>query len=137
MTSELFELFNSVRIEVNNNDHLQHLGRFCNTELLLQSGEQSVQIAIEHGGIVNLFDGPLNMRAWQFALRAQPQTWNEFWKPIPAVGYNDIFALSRHGYLTIEGDVGHLLGNLRYLKDVLATPRQILAGLNTDPGAAA
>ena len=126
MDSELFELFQTVRKQLNTDDHLKHLGRFCSTELLLQSGEQSVHLRVEHGLLAKVVQGPLRMRAWQFALRAQPQSWNEFWQPVPAVGFNDIFAMSRHGRLAIEGDMGPLLGHLRYFKEMLALPRQIL-----------
>ena len=126
MANELFKLFEDVRAQVNANAHLMHLGRFCNTELLIQSGEQSVYVLIEHGHLVKVLQGPLLMRAWKFALRAQPQTWNEFWQPIPAVGFNDIFAMSRHGRLVIDGDIGPLLGHLRYIKEVVAMPRKIL-----------
>ena len=124
--SELFKLFDKVREEVNARAHLLHLGRFCSTELLIQSGEQSVYLLIERGLILKVLQGPLLMRAWKFALRAQAQTWNEFWQPVPAVGFNDIFAMSRHGRLVIDGDIGPLLGHLRYIKEVVAMPRAIL-----------
>ena len=135
MTSDLFELFNTVREKVNANDHLRHVGRYCNTELLLRSGEQSVHLVIERGHIVEVVQGPLRMRAWQFAFRAQPRTWNEFWKTLPAVGFNDIFAMSRHGHLSIDGDIGPLLAHLRYIKEVLAMPRQILNPRKIDAAA--
>jgi len=126
MDSELFKLFDTVREQVNGKDHLRHLGRFCTIELLIQSGEQSVHLSIERGLILKVLQGPLLMRAWTFALRAQAQTWNEFWQPYPAVGFNDIFAMSRHGRLAIDGDIGPLLGHLRYIKEVVAMPRDIL-----------
>ncbi len=135
VTSDLFELFNTVREKVNASDHLRYVGRYCTTELLLQSGEQSVHLVIERGHIVGVVQGPLRMRAWQFALRAQPQTWNEFWQAVPAVGFNDIFAMSRHGHLTIDGDIGPLLEHLRYIKEVLAMPRQILNPCKIDVAA--
>jgi hypothetical protein len=133
MNNDLFELFSTVRDKVNNNDHLQHLGRFCSTELMLQSGEQCVHLVIEHGRVLEVVKGPRHMRAWQFALRAQPQSWNEFWQPVPAVGFQDIFAMSRFGHLHIDGDIGPLLCDLRYIKDVLATPRHILDQTQVNP----
>ena len=140
MNKDLFELFNAVRQQVNADEHLKHLGRYCVTELLLQSGEQSVHLLIDHGLIDRVVQGPLHMRAWQFALRAQAPAWREFWQPLPAVGFNDIFAMSRFGHLSIEGDIGPLLAHLRYIKEVLAMPRSILSATETDgtnPGARA
>lgn len=126
MSNNLFELFSAVRDKVNGNDHLRYLGRYCTTELMLQSGEQCVHLVIEHGRVLEIVKGPLHMRAWQLAMRAQPQSWNEFWQPVPAVGYQDIFAMSRFGHLVIDGDIGPLLADLRYIKEVLAMPRHIL-----------
>ena len=134
--NELFELFNTVREKVNIDEHLKHLGRYCTTEMLLQSGEQSVHLVIEHGLVIQVVQGPLNMRAWQFALRAKTQAWNEFWKPVPGVGFNDIFAMSRYGHLSIDGDIGPLLENLRYIKEVLAMPRNIQSMAQVNSAAA-
>lgn len=133
MNNDLFELFTTVRDKVNDNDHLRHLGRYCSTELMLQSGEQCVHLVIEHGRVLEIVKGPLHMRAWQFALRAEPQAWNEFWQPLPAVGYQDIFAMSRFGRLLIDGDIGPLLADLRYIKEVLAMPRHILDLTQVNP----
>jgi hypothetical protein len=129
VTDDLFELFRSVQSEVNANKHLLHLGRYCNTELLLQctdhGDDQSVHLLIEHGRITEVIRGPLRMRAWQFALRAESSSWRMFWQSAPAVGFNDIFAMSRYGHLSIDGDVGPLLEHLRYIKELLALPRQL------------
>ena len=134
VNSELFELFDTVRKTVNSNDHLKHLGRYCSTEFLVQSGEQSVHLVIERGVITRLVQGPLCMRAWQFAFRAQPQAWQQFWEAVPAVGFNDIFAMSRYGHMDIDGDIGPLLEHQRYIKEVLAIPRQIMNKTTSDAG---
>ena len=126
MIEDIYPLMQSVQAKVNSNEHLQHLGRYCNCELLLQADEQQVHLVIEHGRIIDVVLGPLHMRAWQFALRAELSNWQLFWQTIPAVGFNDIFAMSRYGHLKIDGDVGPLLEHLRYIKEILAISRQLL-----------
>ena len=103
--------------------HLLRLGRFCSTELLLEIGEQTFHLVIDRGRVVEVARGPLRMRAWAFAIRGDRDTWQRFWEPIPAPGFNDIFAMASHGHVRIEGDVGPLLAHLRYVKAVLALPR--------------
>lgn len=101
----------------------QRLGRFCSGQLMLATSHASLHMDIVDGRLTRLLEGPLQMRAWQFGLRAEDDAWLEFWKPEPAPGYQDIFAMSRFGHLAIDGDVGPLLAHLRFYKRLLALPR--------------
>lgn len=115
---------------VNADANLQRIGRYCSVEFLLQCGDHSFYLSVDRGRLAPVLEGARRMRSWRFALRAAPESWQRFWEPVPAVGYNDIFAMSRHGHLAIEGDVGPLLEHLRYLKAVLALPRHLRAQAN-------
>lgn len=120
-------LLQALPARVNAEPNLLRIGRFCTTEFLLDAGEQPFHVAVDRGRLADVMPGPFRMRAWCFALRAAPQTWARFWEPLPAPGFNDIFAMARYGHLLIEGDVGPLLRDLRYVKEVLALPRRMLS----------
>lgn len=124
---DIVNLMQGLPARVNADAGLQHLGRFCSVDYLFEAGEQSFYLSVERGRLAPVIEGPRRMRAWRFALRAQSEAWQRFWEPVPAVGYNDIFAMSRYGHLSIEGDLGALLEHLRYHKEVLALPRRTRA----------
>lgn len=113
---------------VNGNETLLRIGRHCSTEFLLETGDLSHHLVVDRGRLVNVIPGPLRMRGWSFALRASTDAWQQFWRAEPEPGFNDLFAMARYGHLRIEGDVGPLLTHLRYVKEVVALPRQVLAG---------
>jgi hypothetical protein len=68
------------------------------------------------------------MRPWRFAVRADAEAWEEFWRPVPRPGFHDLFAMTKAGRATVEGDLQPLMANLRYLKEVLAAPRRLSRG---------
>ena len=105
--------------------HLTRVGRHCDVEFLIEVGARAFQITVQSGRITGVHPGPLNMRAWRFAIRADESAWREFWSPMPGPGFNDIFAMASRGHAKIEGDVGPLLEHLRYLKELVALPRSM------------
>lgn len=122
---DIHTLMQALPGQLNADATLQRIGRFCSVEFLFQSGDEVFYLSVDRGRLAPVLAGARRMRAWRFALRAAPQDWQRFWEPVPAVGYNDIFAMSRYGHLTIEGDVGPLLEHLRYIKALLALPRRM------------
>ena len=42
---------------------------------------------------------------------------------MPDPGWHDLFALTKRGAASMEGDLRPLLQNLQYFKDLLALPR--------------
>lgn len=102
---------------------LVRAGRYCDVEFLIEVGEHAFQIRVQAGRVIGLHPGPFRMRPWRFAIRAGEEAWREFWSPVPKPGFNDVFAMTSRGYATIEGDVGPLLENLRYLKALVELPR--------------
>ena len=104
---------------------LVRLGRHCDVEFLIEIGNHQFQITVQAGHVTSVLPGPLRMRAWRFAIRAGERAWREFWSPVPGPGFNDIFAMASRGHATVEGDVGPLLENLRYLKELVQLPRSM------------
>jgi pimeloyl-ACP methyl ester carboxylesterase len=109
---------------VNADERLVHRGRFLTTTFLLESGADAWLIRVVEGRLERVERGPYLMRAWSFAIRAPAESWRRFWEPVPAPGYHDLFAMSRNGHARIEGDLVPLMTHLRYVQDVLATPRE-------------
>lgn len=109
---------------VNADTSLRRRGRFLTAEILVGIGAVPVQVSIVAGEIAEIVIRPGLMRSWQFAVRGTGPAWHEFWRPVPLPGWHDLFALSKRGELTIEGDLQPFVANLQYLKDVLAAPRR-------------
>lgn len=108
---------------VNDNAALVWRGRYLSADVLLQSGSAPYHVDIREGRIAQVLLGPVLMRPWRFAIRAETAAWQAFWQAMPKPGYHDIFAMCKLGVASIEGDLQPLMANLRYVKEVLAAPR--------------
>ena len=104
-------------------EQLRFRGRFVSLDCLVGTAAVPVYLTIAHGRVADAQRGPLLMRPWRFAIRATPRAWNAFWQPVPRPGWHDLFALAKRGEATIEGEIGPLLANLQFFKDLLALPR--------------
>jgi hypothetical protein len=109
---------------VNANAGLVRRGRYLSTTFLVETGDTAWLVTVHDGRVEKLERGPFLMRAWTFAVRAPEASWQKFWEPVPAAGFHDIFAMTKGGHATVEGDLRPLMANLRYVKDVLAAPRR-------------
>ena len=65
------------------------------------------------GKVYRINIDPAPMDAFDFALRASPQTWREFARPVPAPMFHGIWAASFRRDLKIEGNILVLMQNLR------------------------
>lgn len=118
MIERLFEL-------VNVDAALVRRGRFLTTDFLVEVGDETFLVSVQEGRIAGVTRGSASGRPWRFAIRASAEAWGEFWQPVPRAGYHDLFALTRFGRARIEGDLLPLMANLRYVKEVLETPRRL------------
>lgn len=109
---------------VNADAGLVRRGRYLTTTFLVETGTTAWLISVHEGRVTRVERGPFLMRAWSFAVRASDDAWRRFWEPVPAAGWHDLFAMSKGGHATVEGDLRPLMANLRYVKDVLAKPRR-------------
>ena len=113
---------------VNGDGALVRRGRFLDVDFLLEVGAEPYYLSVRAGRIAEVVTGPKLMRPWRFAIRAPAEAWAEFWQPMPAPGYHDIFAMTKAGVARVEGDLQPLMANLRYVKEVLAAPRRLAEG---------
>ena len=123
MSTDIEQFIESLPDLANARDSLVRTGRYCTTRFMIEVGETPWHVDVERGRVSGVVRGPLRMRAWTFAIRGPESAWRAFWSATPAPGFNDIFALARYGHARIEGDVGPLLENLRYVKELLALGR--------------
>ncbi len=128
METDVRRLIEALPEKVNAEPTLLRIGRYCSTEFLFEADDVCFNLVVDRGRLTDVIAGPLKMRGWSFGLRASSDAWRAFWQPHPRPEYADIFAMTRYGHLVIDGDVGPLLGNLRYIKEVVAMPRRMLAG---------
>jgi hypothetical protein len=109
---------------VNDDAGLVRRGRYLTVTFLVEAGETEFLVRVVEGRLASVERGPFLMRSWTFALRASAESWQRFWEPVPGPGYHDLFAMKKLGVVRIEGDLGPLMANLRYVKDVVAAPRR-------------
>lgn len=100
-------------------------GRFLDAEMLVGAGAATVFVTVRGGLVAAVTAGPALMRSWRFAVRGSLAAWDAYWQPVPAPGWHDLFALSKRGELSFEGDLQPLVANLQYVKDLLALPRRL------------
>jgi hypothetical protein len=108
---------------VNANDALVRRGRFLSTRFVVGVGDTDWLIQISNGRVASATPGPHLMESWDFSIRASEADWRAFWQKHPRPGHHDIFAMTKSGAATIEGDLRPLMANLRYVKEVLEAPR--------------
>src|SRR4029077_10971525 len=99
---------------------LRRRGRWLDVDCRIDIGAEPFHLAIRQGALVTLERGPRLMRAVSFSIRGTDEAWRRHWRNVPRPGWYDLFALSKRGAASIEGDLGPLLQNLQYFKDLLA-----------------
>lgn len=104
-------------------DDLRRRGRWCNVECRIEIGGEPFFLTIRDGALTQVERGAKLMRSVAFTFRATDEAWAEHWKPVPDPGWHDLFALTKRGHASVDGDMRPFLQNLQYFKDLLALPR--------------
>jgi hypothetical protein len=99
-------------------------GRWLTVECRIDIGSEPFFLSIRDGTLTALDRGLRLMRSTAFTFRATDEAWTNYWQPIPAPGWHDLFALTKRGAASMDGDLRPLLQNLQYFKDLLALPRK-------------
>lgn len=89
------------------------MARYFTCSYLLDMGAARAIVEMLDGKVYRINIDPAPMDAYDFALRASPQTWREFARPVPAPMYHGIWAASFRRDLKIEGNILVLMQNLR------------------------
>jgi hypothetical protein len=99
-------------------------GRWLTVECRIDIGQEPFFLSIREGALASFDRGAKLMRSTAFSFRATEEAWASYWKPMPDPGWHDLFALTKRGVASMEGDLRPLLQNLQYFKDLLALPRR-------------
>jgi len=99
--------------------------RAVELELLVQFGGKPVLLHIRNGAVVSCKQNLPPLQSWDVAVKADEEVWQAFWQAVPKPGWHDILALRKRGLMRIEGRLQPLMANLQYVKDLLASPRQV------------
>ena len=104
---------------------LRRRGRWLTTDCRIDIGTEPFHLGIREGGLAMLERGPRLLRAIAFSIRGTDEAWQQHWRKVPEPGWHDLFALTKRGVASMEGDLRPLLQNLQYFKDLLALPRRL------------
>lgn len=107
---------------------LRRRGHWLSVDCRIDVGAEPFFLSIHDGTLAALDRGPKLMRSTVFTFRATDEAWTRHWAAIPEPGWHDLFALTKRGAASLEGDLRPLLQNLQYFKDLLALPRQSAKG---------
>jgi pimeloyl-ACP methyl ester carboxylesterase len=107
----------------NSNTHLVWRGRNLTVDCLIQIGEVPFLLRIQQGRLEECRRGLPLLCSWAFAIRGSARAWEALWQDAPRPGWHDIFALSKRGEMSMEGNLQPLMANLQYIKDVVTLPR--------------
>ncbi|MEZ5817500.1 MAG: hypothetical protein R3D44_10490 [Hyphomicrobiaceae bacterium] len=104
---------------------LTRRGRFLTCDIEVGVGAVPLSISIVEGRVVAVRRGPFLLKAHPFSISAEPDVWLRFHQPMPAPGDHDLLALTKTGRARVSGDLVPFMGNLQYIKDLLALPRNL------------
>jgi hypothetical protein len=104
---------------------LQRRGRWLNVECRIDIGSEPFHLILRDGALAAFERGPRLMRSTAFTVRGTDEAWTQHWRKMPDPGWHDLFALTKRGEASIDGDLRPLLQNLQYFKDLLALPRRL------------
>jgi hypothetical protein len=108
----------------NADPHLVWRGRTLRADCLVQIGSTDFLLRIDAGSIRECLTRLPLLCPWDFAVRGSVRAWSALWQDPPPPGWHDLFALSKRGEMSFEGNLQPFLAHLQYFKDVLALPRQ-------------
>jgi hypothetical protein len=123
------DLFERVAALVNGDAPLVRRGRFFSGGVAVGIGGTPFHLEFHEGRIAELRRGPVRMRSTLFGVRGDAEAWAKHWRAVPEPHFHDLLAMMKAGRVVLEGNLQPALSNLQYLKDVLAAPRRIAAGM--------
>ena len=104
---------------------LRRRGSWLNADCRIDIGVEPFYLTLREGVLTDFARGPRLLRSVAFSISGTEQAWQHHWRSMPEPGWHDIFALTKRGVTSIQGDLRPLLQNLQYFKDLLALPRRL------------
>lgn len=104
--------------------HIGRLGRLFSETVLLKVDSAEHYLVFDRGRIVDILAGPSKKIPYRFGIVTDGAAMDRFWQKRPEPGFHDLFGLVKIGRAEIVGDILALVKNLRFVKEVLALPRE-------------
>jgi hypothetical protein len=98
----------------NDDPEIQAHGKYFTCTYLLDAADRIYAIKVESGRVteVTVDPGPLDV-PYEFAIRASPETWRGFGRPVPPPMHHGIWAATFQRDMRLDGNVLILMQNLR------------------------
>ena len=104
---------------------LRRRGHWLNVDCRVDIGAEPFHLTLREGGLADFGRGTRLLHSIAFSLSGTDEAWLHHWQKVPEPGWHDLFAMTKHGVLSMDGDLRPLLQNLQYFKDLLALPRRL------------
>jgi hypothetical protein len=107
------------------NPDLARRGRFLTCDFEIIVGAVPLSVTVVEGHVRDVKRGPFLLKPHAFAIAAEPEVWARFHTPMPTPGDHDLLALTKTGRARVSGNLVPFMGNLQFVKDLLALPRRL------------
>jgi hypothetical protein len=104
---------------LDSNEALRRRARLAALSLTILSGDEAISVDVGERIAVHRGAAP----GAAFSLVAAPESWAEFARPVPAVGFQSLVGMQRMGHLRVDGDMVAYGRNLLFLEQLLAALR--------------
>ena len=96
-------------------------------DMLVQFDDVSAIVRIRDGRVAEIVEQGVALQSWDFAVKGTAEGWSKFWLATPPAGWHDLLALNKRRAFTIEGHLHPVMAHLQFIKDLLASPREVSA----------
>jgi len=96
-------------------------------DMLVQFDDVSAIVRIRDGRVAEIVEQGVALQSWDFAVKGTAEGWSKFWLATPPAGWHDLLALNKRRAFNIEGHLHPLMAHLQFIKDLLASPREVSA----------
>ena len=100
--------------------------RPVHVDMLVQFDDVPVIVRIRDGRVAEIVEKGVALQSWDFAVKGSAEGWGKFWLATPPAGWHDLLALNKRRVFTIEGHLHPLMAHLQFIKDLLASPREVM-----------
>jgi pimeloyl-ACP methyl ester carboxylesterase len=111
--------FDRLSTALDGNPALQRRARLAAFAFKASSGSESATVQVGEKIVLVAGDGA----AAAFSVHADPESWAEFAKPVPGVGFQSLIAMQRAGHLRVAGDMLIFGRNLLFLEQLFSSLR--------------
>lgn len=100
--------------------------RPVHVDMLVQFDDVPVIVRIRDGRVAAIVEKGVALQSWDFAVKGSAEGWSKFWLATPPAGWHDLLALNKRREFIIEGHLHPLMAHLQFIKDLLASPREVM-----------